>query len=220
MASMRQISYIRVLEGARLSLSSLVLFAGVCFAAVATPGPGLAALVARVMAHGLKGIAPFIAGYVVGDLVWLFLASTGLAVIAHTFAGVIIAIRIAGALYLLYIAWGLLSSPAALAANAAPPRVTTGWRAFLGSLSLTLGNPKVIVFFLSILPLALDLERLKLVDLAVVASLAAAVLSATLMAFALAANRVRGWFVQSRAKFVRRAVAGLMAGVAVAILTR
>ncbi len=202
-----------------MSLSSLVLFVGVYFAAVATPGPGIAALVARVMAHGLKGITPFVAGYVVGDLVWLFLASTGLAVIAHMFAGVIVAIRIAGALYLLYIAWGLLRSPAALAA-AAPPRVTTGWRAFLGSLSLTLGNPKVIVFFLSILPLAFDLERLKLVDLTVVASLSAAVLSATLMAFALVANRVRGWFAQSRAKFVRRAVAGLMAGVAVAILTR
>ena len=204
-----------------MTLSSLMLFAGVYFAAVATPGPGVAALIARVMGHGLKGVAPFILGYVAGDLIWLFLASTGLTVLAHTFSGVIFAIKIAGALYLLYIAWGLLTSPAALNATAPPPRATTGYRAFLASLSLTVGNPKVIVFFLSILPLALDLDKLDVFDLLFVAALAAVVLSATLGAYALAANRVRGWLGQTRAvKFVRRAVAGLMAGVAVAILTR
>jgi threonine/homoserine/homoserine lactone efflux protein len=37
--------------------------------AVASPGPGIAALVARVLAHGTGGIAAFIAGFVVGDLV-------------------------------------------------------------------------------------------------------------------------------------------------------
>src|ERR1700690_2077744 len=53
-----------------LSLSSLALFAGVYLAATATPGPGVAALVARVLGRGLWGIAPFIAGFVVGDLIW------------------------------------------------------------------------------------------------------------------------------------------------------
>ena len=155
-----------------MSLSSLLLFASVYFAAVATPGPGVAALVARVMAHGLRGVAPFVAGYVVGDLIWLLVASTGLAVLARNFAGLLIAIKVAGALYLLYIAWSLLRSCGPLAPNAEPPRATTGLRAFLGSLSLTVGNPKVIVFFLSILPLALDLDKLRLGDLAVVAAVA------------------------------------------------
>jgi threonine/homoserine/homoserine lactone efflux protein len=114
-----------------------------------------------------------------------------------------------------------LTSPAALNAHAAPPRATTGYRAFLASLSLTVGNPKVIVFFLSILPLALDLDKLNVLDLVTVAGVAAVVLSGTLGAYALAANRVRGWLGQTRAvKFIRRAIAGVMAGVAVAILAR
>ena len=46
-----------------MTLGSLVLFAAVYFAAVATPGPGVAALVARVLGQGLAGVAPFIAGY-------------------------------------------------------------------------------------------------------------------------------------------------------------
>ena len=207
--------------GLVMSLSSLLLFAGVYIAAVATPGPGIAALVARVMGHGLKGVAPFILGYVAGDLVWLAFASTGLAVLVREFAGLIFVIKVAGAIYLLYVAWGLIRAPARLDANAPPPIATTGWRAFLASFSLTLGNPKVIVFFLSILPLALDLDRLAIGDLLTVAALAATILTSVLAAYALAAERVRGWFVStSAAKLVRRATAGVMAGVAVVILTR
>jgi threonine/homoserine/homoserine lactone efflux protein len=204
-----------------MSLSSLLLFAGVYFAAVATPGPGIAALVGRVMAHGLKGVAPFILGYVAGDLIWLVLASTGLSVLAREFAGVIVALKFAGAAYLLYVAWGLLRSPATFDTNASPLAAPTGIKAFLASLSLTIGNPKVIVFFLSILPLALDLDQLEVSNLLIVAGVAVLILSGVLAAYALAANRLRGWLVGTRAvKFVRRATAGLMAGVAVAIVTR
>jgi threonine/homoserine/homoserine lactone efflux protein len=47
------------------------------------------------------------------------------------------------------------------------------------------------------------------------------VISATLGAYALAANRARRWFRSRRAMTaVRRATAGIMAGVAVAIVTR
>ena len=138
-----------------MTFSALVLFAAVYCAAVATPGPGVAALVARVLGQGLKGVAPFIAGYFVGDMIWLTFAATGLAVVAKTFAGVFVAIKFAGAAYLLYLAWRMATAPAAV--EAAPTPATRGWRAFLASLSLTLGNPKVMVFFLSIMPLVVDL---------------------------------------------------------------
>ena len=95
-----------------MTLSSLLLFAAVYFAAVATPGPGVAALIARVLGQGLKGLAPFIAGYFVGDMIWLMLATTGLAVIAKTFASVFIAIKFAGAAYLLVLAWRMATAPA------------------------------------------------------------------------------------------------------------
>src|SRR5580698_3115683 len=95
-----------------MTLSSLILFAAVYFAAVATPGPGVAALVARVLGQGLSGVAPFIAGYFVGNMIWLILATTGLAVIAKAFAGVFVAIKFAGAAYLLYLAWRMATAQA------------------------------------------------------------------------------------------------------------
>ncbi len=128
-----------------MSISALAVFAGVYFVAVATPGPGIAALVARVLCHGLKGVGPFIAGFAVGDLVWLSVAATGLAVVAHEFATLFVALKFAGAAYLVYVAWGLARTPAVVDPDAASVRVAAGWRAFLGA--LTLGNPKVIIFF-------------------------------------------------------------------------
>jgi threonine/homoserine/homoserine lactone efflux protein len=202
-----------------MTLSALLLFAAVYFAAVATPGPGVAALIARVLAQGLVGVAPFIAGYLVGDLIWLTLAATGLAVIAKTFAGVFVAIKFAGAAYLLYLAWRMATAPAAV--NAAPTPATRGWRAILGSLSLTLGNPKVMVFFLSIMPLVVDVRTLTAVAVFELAAVCAIVIFSTLALYAFAANRARTLLRSTRAmRFVNRAAGGLMASVAVAVATR
>jgi threonine/homoserine/homoserine lactone efflux protein len=202
-----------------MTLSSLFIFAAVYFAAVATPGPGVAALVARVLGQGLKGVAPFIAGYFVADMIWLILATTGLAVVAKTFAGVFLAIKFAGAAYLLYLAWKMATAPVAF--GEAAPQASRGWRAFFGSLSLTLGNPKVMVFFLSIMPLVVDVRTLTPLALVELAAVSAVVIFSTLAGYALAANRARTLLSSTRAmRFVQRAAGGLMAGAAVAVATR
>jgi threonine/homoserine/homoserine lactone efflux protein len=202
-----------------MTFSSLILFAAVYFAAVATPGPGVAALVARVLGQGLRGLAPLIAGYFVGDMIWLTLAATGLAVVAKTFAGMFVAIKFAGAAYLLYLAWRMATAPAVVGGSLAP--ATSGWRAFLGSLSLTLGNPKVMVFFLSIMPLVLDIRTLTALALFELALVCGVVISATLALYALAANRARTLLRSTRAmRFVHRAAGGLMASAALAVATR
>jgi threonine/homoserine/homoserine lactone efflux protein len=203
-----------------LSFSSLLLFAGVYLAAVATPGPGIAALVARVLGRGLGGIAPFIAGFLVGDLVWFAVAATGLAVFAHEFAGLFAAIRFAGVAYLLYLAWTMWRAPAG-AAEVGPARSDRRSRSFLGALSLTLGNPKVIVFFLSIMPLVVDLDALNFTTALTIAATMTVVLASVLLAYALAANRARRLLGSSRAmKRISRCAAGVMAGAALAIATR
>jgi threonine/homoserine/homoserine lactone efflux protein len=202
-----------------MTFGSLALFAAVYFAAVATPGPGLAALIARVIAYGLVGIAPFILGYVVGDMVWFIVAGTGLAALAKAFAGAFTAIKYAGAAYLLYLAWR--TATASTARGEAPPPASRGFRAFLGSLSLTLGNPKVMVFFLSIMPLVVDVGSLTPWRLMELVAVCVPVIASTLAAYALAAARARALFRSTRAmRIAHRAAGGVMAGVAVAVATR
>ncbi|WP_158814300.1 LysE family translocator [Methylocapsa sp. S129] len=203
-----------------MSFSSLLVFIGVYLAAVATPGPGVAALVARVLGQGLAGIAPFIAGFLVGDLIWFSVAATGLAVLAHEFAGVFTAIRLAGVAYLLYLAWTMWRAPAR-PADVGPVQSASGARSFLGALSLTLGNPKVIVFFLSIMPLVVDLDAINAKTAITLAATMMGVLSSVLLTYALAANRARKLFRSSRAmKMINRGAAGVMAGAALAIAAR
>lgn len=50
--------------------------------ATASPGPGIAAVLARVLSRGAEGVAVFITGFVMGDLIWFTLAATGMAALA------------------------------------------------------------------------------------------------------------------------------------------
>jgi threonine/homoserine/homoserine lactone efflux protein len=88
-------------------------------------------------------------------------------------------------------------------------------------LSLTLGNPKVIVFFLSIMPLVVDFDALDAKTAVEVAATMIVVLSSVLLTYAIAANRARKLFRSSRAmKIINRGAAGVMAGAALTIAAR
>ena len=144
-----------------MTIYGLLTFCAVYALAVAAPGPGIAAIIARGLAHGMKGAPAFIGGFVVGDLVWFAIAATGLAALARTAATLFIAIKWAGVAYLLYLAWKLWTAPAeAGRSRMHDDRKQHGWSAFLASLMLTLANPKAILFFLALLPTVIDLASM------------------------------------------------------------
>src|SRR3546814_2655647 len=65
-----------------VDLSALLLFAGALLIAAGSPGPSIAALVARVVTAGWRGVLPFIAAMWIGEAIWLSLAVWGLAAVA------------------------------------------------------------------------------------------------------------------------------------------
>src|SRR3954467_8264955 len=143
-----------------MTMYGLLTFCAVYALAVATPGPGIAAIIARSLAHGFKGAPAFVAGFVVGDLVWFTVAATGLAALAKTAATLFVAIKWAGVAYLLYLAWKLWRAPAARVEVKDDDGRQHGWRAFVASLMLTLSNPKAILFFLALLPTVVNLASM------------------------------------------------------------
>jgi threonine/homoserine/homoserine lactone efflux protein len=208
-------------ESKVMTLTGLLLFSATYAMAVFSPGPGVAALVARVLARGLRGAPAFIAGFLIGDLIWFTVAAAGLALLAQTFAVVFLVVKYAGAAYLLYLAWKLWTAPAAASeiAEAAPSERPL--RLFFGSLSLTLGNPKPIVFFLAILPTVVDLARLEPSGFAEIAAFMAVILSTILGGYALAAAYARRLFTSARAiRAVNRGTGAVIAGAAIAIAAR
>ena len=200
----------------------LLVFALAYVMATASPGPGVAAVVARTLARGSGGSAGFIAGFVLGDLIWFSVAASGLALLAEAFAALFTAVRYAGAAYLLFLAWKLWTAPAVPAADAAAPaRAEKGWRLFLAGLAINLGNLKVIVFFLALLPTVVDLRAVTPGGFAEIALLSAAILSGVLSAYTAAAARARRLLSSPRAvRAVNRGSGAAMAGAAVAVASR
>jgi threonine/homoserine/homoserine lactone efflux protein len=205
-----------------MSWYGLVTFCAIYALAVATPGPGVAAAIARGLSQGSAGAWAFIGGFIVGDLTWFFAAAWGLSALAQTAHTAFVAVKYAGALYLLYLAYRLWSMPAQpLAVGAAPPPAQKSLPVFLGSLSLTLGNPKAMIFYLALLPSVVRLETLDWRGQLEIAAAILVIVSTILGVYVFAAARSRGFFRNPRAvKIVNRGSGTLMAAAAVAVASR
>jgi len=201
-----------------MSLHGLALLCLVYALAVATPGPGIAAIVARVLGRGTHALPAFIGGFIVGDLVWFTLAATGMAALAQSAQALFTIVKYCGAIYLLYLAFRLWRAPPRSVEEIAIDQVDSACRSFLASLTLTLGNPKVMVFFLALLPAVVDLRLMTFAAYAEIALMILVLLSAILTAYALTALRARHLFKNARAlRWLNRASGTVMAAAAMGI---
>jgi threonine/homoserine/homoserine lactone efflux protein len=204
-----------------MDLAALVLFAGTLLVAAASPGPGIAALIAQVVGKGPDGATSFAAGLILGDLVWLAVAILGLAVVAQTFHEVFLLIKYAGAGYLVYLAYRMWTAPIDARDIAAAPRRDGHLRLFLAGFAVTLGNPKVVAFYLALLPSLIDLARVGLLGYVELAGISVVILTAVFGAYAVAALRARALFRSTRAmRLLNRTGGTVMAGAAVVVATR
>jgi threonine/homoserine/homoserine lactone efflux protein len=204
-----------------MSIYGLLTFCAVYALAVATPGPGIAAIIARSLAHGFKGAPAFVAGFLVGDFVWFAIAATGLAALAKTAATVFIAIKWAGVAYLLFLAWKLWTAPPRAVAVAEGDERQHGWRAFVASLMLTLANPKAILFFLALLPTVVDLTTMNALTFVEISIAITIVQPIVLFSYVFLAARARAIFTTPTAvRRLNRSSGVAMAGAAVVVATR
>jgi threonine/homoserine/homoserine lactone efflux protein len=204
-----------------LSLYGLAVFSVIYVLAVASPGPAVAALVARVLGRGTRGAPAYIAGLLVGDLAWLTLAATGLAMLAKTAYTVFVVVKFAGAAYLLYLAYRLWTAPAAPLATGEAGQRERPVQLFLGSLALSLGNPKTMVFFLAVLPTVVELNKLTVVGFFEIALVICCLLPLVMAAYVFFAGRARKHLSRPESvRWVQRGTGAVMAGAAIAVATR
>lgn len=206
-----------------MSLYGLLIFSSIYALAVATPGPGVAAVISRSLARGTQGALAFIAGFLIGDIIWFAVAATGLAALAQTARLVFVVIKYAGALYLLYLAYRLWTTPPATVDSEETP-VDTGQKPmqlFFGSLALTFANPKTAIFFLALLPTVVRLEDLTVGGFLEIVAVISVVLPLVLGGYVLLAARARRIFKSARAvRTMNRGTGAAMACAAVAVATR
>jgi threonine/homoserine/homoserine lactone efflux protein len=205
-----------------MDVSSLLIFGGVLAVAAGSPGPSIAALVARVLARGSRDVLPFLVAMWVGEAIWLSLAVLGLSMIADTFHLLFAIIKYLGAGYLLFLAWKMWRAPVAEGeGEGALPRENSPTRMFLTGMAVTLGNPKIMVFYMALLPTFIDLSRVSTVAWAELTVTMIIVLVVVDLAWVLVAGQARRLLRSARAmRAANRTSATVMAGAAVAIASR
>jgi threonine/homoserine/homoserine lactone efflux protein len=155
----------------------------------------------------------------IGEAVWLACAVFGLAMLAQSFQLAFALLKWAGIAYLLWLAWKMWRAPAAPVDDL--PAAGFGWRLFGAGLAVTLGNPKIMVFYLALLPSILDLEAVGVAGWVELTAVMAAVLIAVDLAWVAAASQARRLFRSAAGRrLANRLSAGMMAGAAGAMAAR
>ncbi len=202
-----------------LDLTSIVLFATALAIAAGSPGPSIAALTARVLTGGLRSVMPFLAAMWIGEGIWLTCAVLGLSALAAQASGVFLVLKWLGIAYLLWLAWGMWRADPA--AKADLPQGRSGWGMFGAGLAVTLGNPKIMVFYVALLPSLIDLDTITTLGWAELMATMLVVLVAVDLVWALAADRARRLLRSARAmRIANRLSASAMGGAAAAMATR
>ncbi|KQW46200.1 MULTISPECIES: LysE family translocator [unclassified Roseateles] len=140
-----------------LGTHDLALFAATVLVLNATPGVDMAYAVASTLRGGWRqGVAAAV-GIMAGCVLHTFAAAFGLAALLATSAGAFTVVKLVGAVYLIYVAWGM--ARAGLRPASSPAEVTAPsslWRTARQGFFTNALNPKVALFFLALLPQFID----------------------------------------------------------------
>ncbi len=138
--------------GGSMDIPTLLAFAAAFFVFAASPGPDNMTIVARTISHGAASGIAYGAGTVVGILFFLTLAAFGLSVIAAEMGIVMTILRYAGAAYLIWMGVKLWTAEPVVP-DLLPVSERRGLLSiFATGVALNLGNPKMPLFYVALLP--------------------------------------------------------------------
>lgn len=150
-------------------LASLGLALGIFSVGFLVIGPNILAVIGTSMARGRRDGAVLALGIGLGSGLWASLTVLGLATLMTTYAGAVTALKIAGAGYLLWMAYKAFRSAATSDANL-KPKGETGRNMFLRGLIIQMTNPKAALQWIAIVAIGIGPEAPYLLGAALVIS--------------------------------------------------
>ncbi|MGB8602289.1 MAG: LysE family translocator [Rhizomicrobium sp.] len=198
-----------------ISLHAFLLYCGVYAIAIAIPGPGVIAIVARALGSGFRSAIPAAFGTVLGDWIYMTLSAFGMAVLAQTLGGLFLVVKLAGAAYLIYMGWCYWHAPVRDMADIEPE---TASKSFTSQLMVTLGNPKAMAFFVALLPTVIDVNHVGMIGYLQLSAATLVLIPTIFLTYAALAARLRGVLASVKARTrLNRGAAIVMAGAGVGV---
>lgn len=203
-------------------LSVILTFAVAAIVLAITPGPDMALFISRTVNYGRAHGVAAVLGATSGLIIHVGLAAFGISLLLSTAPTAFFVLKIAGALYLLWLAIQAVRQGGGINLLAKTKRPPTIKQSYLTGIGINLTNPKIILFFVTFLPqfvsrtdpnaagklLFLGMEFLVLSIPIVIAIVWAAEWVADILTRSIKAQRALNW-----------SFAAVFAGFAVAILT-
>ncbi|ALC26859.1 LysE family translocator [Streptomyces bacillaris] len=141
-----------------VELTGVLGVAMVALGMVLTPGPNMIYLVSRSITQGRRAGVVSLGGVAVGFLVYLLATNLGLSVVFVAVPELYVAVKLAGAAYLAYLAWTALK-PGGVSVFAPQEMPHDSPRKlFTMGLMTNLLNPKIAIMYLSLIPQFINLE--------------------------------------------------------------
>jgi amino acid exporter len=127
--------------------------------AIMSPGPNVLAVMGTSMAVGRKAGTALALGVGTGSFLWSMMTVAGLSTLLATYAEALIVIKIAGGLYLLWLAFKAFRSAASahdLEVKASDAETPTALGFYVRGLAIQMTNPKAVLAWIAIVSLGLQ----------------------------------------------------------------
>ncbi len=158
------------------------------------PGPVVGALVGRALFGGVRSTFGFLGGVFIGDLLWLLAAVSGLGYLAATYSTVFMVIKTIGAFYLIYLGYKALRQALGKNQQITIPKSSRKGMGFVSGLLVTLGNPKLVAFYIGFLPTFIDMETLSFQEALLASVLVPSTFALMNFGWALSASKAKSLF--------------------------
>jgi threonine/homoserine/homoserine lactone efflux protein len=203
-----------------VSTGQLLAFALASLVLIVVPGPGVLFVVGRALSHGRRTALATALGHAAGNYLVAAFVAVGLGVILQRSAQVFLAVKLAGALYLVWLGVHAIRHRKDLAGalDEAAPAPKGNWRAARDGIVVGVTNPKTFILFGAILPQFIHRTAghvpAQMLLLAIVPVCIGAITDST---WGLAASGVRSWFASSPRRFAMVGGAGGLAMIGVGV---
>jgi homoserine/homoserine lactone efflux protein len=174
-----------------MALDTFLLYLAAWTLVALSPGPAVFFSMSQAARHGMHGAVAGTAGILLGHFVCFTFVALGLAALLSQMSGAMAAIRIVGALYLMYLGARMILSKTQTVADvsAAAPKPPAKGSIMIQGLLVQLTNPKNLMFVLAFLPQFISAERPLLPQLAIMLSVTVIIDGVFLLAYAQVAAR-------------------------------
>ena len=202
-----------------ISTSSLLGYALASFVLIVIPGPSVLFVVGRALAYGRRTALATVCGNSTGNYVVAICVAVGVGALVQRSAQVFTVLKLAGALYLIWLGIQAFRRRGALAgAFTEATHAHSDRRAVREGFLVGVTNPKALILFGAVLPQFVNRAAghvpLQMLLLALVSIMIGLVSDST---WAVAASRLRAWFARSPRRFALVGGAGGLAMIGVGV---